>query len=261
MSDEDKELNVIQDHLKSLVSSNPQWGVSNGHRQEEHHNEDNTADGSPSETCADMLPPIAIELTNNMGRQVVAARDITAGELLLLETPLLRIMPQQGDTVVCVSCLGSLGNEFPSCSGCGAPRCQSPCTGDDATTDPHTEEECQMLSHYGFKEKLTVEEKLSMIRTFNALLTPLRVLKEIATNPQKAELLWAFEDNVEKRKQIPNGLEKEYKVAKLIQEQLQLDIETNKLLRISGIYESNSFEVPLSDNQKHRGCAIFSTVW
>ncbi|CAL4068440.1 unnamed protein product, partial [Meganyctiphanes norvegica] len=131
---------------------------------------------------------------------------------------------------------------------------------DEATSDPHTQEECQILSQYGFKEKLTVEEKLSMIRTFNALLTPLRVLKEIATNPQKAELLWAFEDNVEKRKQIPNGLEKEYKVAKLIQEQLQLDIETNKILRISGIYESNSFEVPLSDNQKHRGCAIFSTV-
>ncbi|CAL4070625.1 unnamed protein product, partial [Meganyctiphanes norvegica] len=120
MCTEEEKLNIINDHLSTL-SSKP--------------NVENTYSLLTP-------PPVWAELTTDMGRQLVASRDIIAGEVVFTETPIVPAIPRPEAVSVCLSCLRNLPKkDYNCCSGCGAPLCSNACE-----ANRHSQEECHILS-------------------------------------------------------------------------------------------------------------------
>lgn len=81
----------------------------------------------------------SVETRDGYGRVLVAARDISAWQLVIEDSCLVTT---PNDVPVCLGCLAGLSDHSSSeCGGCGWPMCSRECH--------HGEEECRLFSENG----------------------------------------------------------------------------------------------------------------
>ncbi|XP_042235254.1 SET domain-containing protein SmydA-8-like [Homarus americanus] len=269
-------LSVLESYLVSLTSSNPSWGPHDFQekipptgtftdRLQQEYNPTKRAqilrsvdrDGSfardpvpdgpySSGSTTDVSgAAVRIEWNPKQGRYLVAARDIKAGEVVFGEEPLV-VAPKPGAGSTCLACLRALKESWVGCNGCGSPLCSPHCGGAG-----HTAEECKRLTGLGLKQDSS--NKNLLIKQLNVLLTPLRTLLLMEKSPGKAAVIAALQSNADLRQKLPIGRFVEEKVAGPLRRQLSLQVGSDIVQHLCGVFDTNAFVISLGNNRCGRG--------
>ncbi|XP_045624740.2 SET domain-containing protein SmydA-8 isoform X1 [Procambarus clarkii] len=194
---------------------------------------------------------VEIRFSNCLGRYLVASRDIAAGEVVLQEEPLL-IVPKAGSEPTCLACLKVLASDWNGCEECGGPVCSQDCGGPH-----HASQECNLIRRMGFKHS---SHRESHIKELNIILGPLRALLLIQESPPAKELFFALQSHEEKRKKMQIGSVVMEHIVKVLHTRLGLEVESELVHRVCGVLDTNSFDVPLDNDQRGRAIFIVSSM-
>jgi len=166
------------------------------------------------------------------GRNVIAARDIKAGEMLMSSKPFCVGPRMHQPTVCCLGCHRAVG-KLLCCEKCGLPVCSVKCAG----SNTH-QMECTLISNSKAKNSETDTSSSGIM-----IVTPLRIIGLRFTKPDLYATAMSMEPNLETLK--TRDLWK-YLDTHVIQPVLALQIEgvtVDIVERIVGIILTNSFEV------------------
>lgn len=193
--------------------------------------------------------PVQILWSPEKGRHLVAARNITAGEEVFRETPLV-LAPRPDSSPICLACLTSLENNRRACNGCSSPLCSPPCEG-----KLHDSTECSLLSCLGL-----LPDKMQLL-LLNHLLTPLRTLQLLQVAPEVGAVVEALQSNTQKWQRVGLARETEKKVIDALQ-RLGVEEDEEVVRHICGVFDTNAFMVkggrallPLAALMNHHCCA------
>ncbi|KAK3849746.1 hypothetical protein Pcinc_042339, partial [Petrolisthes cinctipes] len=184
--------------------------------------------------------PWRVGASSDLGRFMVATRDVAAGELLMNDTPLF-IGPKMVTEPICLACYRPVDGEY-SCDGCGFPLCSADCEG----TDDH-EPECKAIRESGIPVKVSVfGEENSMYEC----ITPLRILSLRNESPSLWNKIMTLESNSEMRDGTEVAAITEQTVVDIIHNRLELEEEydTEIIEKVLGILDTNAFEIRLPDS-------------
>nr|XP_053657107.1 SET domain-containing protein SmydA-8-like [Cherax quadricarinatus] len=195
----------------------------------------------------DIITTVEIKWTPKEGRFLVASRDISAGEVVFTEAPLVVApKPEAGST--CLACLAVLQEAWEVCGGCGAPLCLPRC---DAKH--HTDKECNILACFGLKQDPT---NRVLMKQLNVLLAPLRTLLLVQESQGAGAIVAALQSNTTKRRKLPIGRLVEEQVTLPLQRELGLQVESELVQHVCGVLDTNTFIIRLSKDRYAR--ALFS---
>ncbi|XP_069163542.1 uncharacterized protein [Procambarus clarkii] len=184
--------------------------------------------------------PWRIGCSSELGRFMVATRDIAPGELLLEDKPLL-LGPKMLTEPVCLGCYRPLSNGDHQCRGCGFPICGSQCEG----TDDH-EAECKAVRDSGIPVKVSV---YGDINSMYECITPVRILALRDTDPSVWNKMMALESNSEMRVGTEVAAITQQTVVDIIHDRLKLEeYDTETIEKVLGVIDTNAFEIRLPDS-------------
>lgn len=245
-------LTSLKKYLSCIKSDNPSlWEDTYGgcmqrylHKREqllESDNNKSTASGASS-------VPVCIQWSSKKGRYLVAERDISAGEVVFREAPLV-LVPRADSSPICLACLVPLKSDWPACQECGVPLCSPQCDG-----KLHSSTECRLLAC------LEVHQNKLQMLLLNQLLTPLRTLLLLQEAPEAKPVVEALQSNSEKRWQAGVARKSEERVTDALR---QLGFEDKEVVRhICGVFDTNAFMIgsgrallPLASLMNHHCCA------
>lgn len=250
----DQRVEVLEKYLTSLSPHNPSWRhhklTHHHHHQQQHHNKDSfsgrlqqeysncrrpeiqrSVDASKELSDSDCYASVALRVSLEYGRYMVATRDILAGEELFREVPLV-LAPRPAPTPACLACLRSLEKDWRGCEECGAPLCWPLCLG-----TLHGTEECRCLSSLSLNLGGDSKEDLNKLKFLNELLTPLRTLLVMAAEPCLRGVVAALQSNIRQRRRLKLGQEAALKVAQALHEDQEV------VEHIFGVFDTNAFVV------------------
>lgn len=174
----------------------------------------------------------------DLGRHLIASRDIAAGELLMKEFPLVA-GPQQFTVPVCLGCY-SVADGSRECSACGWPICSEACEKAIAHRA-----ECTLTLRRG--SKVSIKTFFQRHPIFQCV-TVLRCLYLKETNTSGWEKLNKLVSHCEKRIGTEKYEADRTAVAKFIRSFFVLEeVSEETILKLCGIIQVNGHEVPLSD--------------
>ncbi|XP_045131510.1 uncharacterized protein LOC123516301 [Portunus trituberculatus] len=184
--------------------------------------------------------PWRVTSSSNLGRFMVATRDIAAGEVLMKDEPLL-IGPKMMTEPVCLACYRPVDGEY-CCRECGFPLCSSDCEG----SDDH-EPECRAIQDSG------IPVKVSMFGEVNSMyecITPLRILSLRDKVPSLWNKFMTLESNCDMREGTEVAAITQQTVVDIIHNRLDLeeDYNTEVIEKVLGILDTNAFEIRLPDS-------------
>ncbi|XP_066992449.2 SET domain-containing protein SmydA-8 isoform X1 [Anabrus simplex] len=188
--------------------------------------------------------PYSIEISDVMGRYLVAAKNLRAGDVIVSEFPLV-VGPAQGCQPLCLGCYKRLCEDGPHkyrCSGCGWPLCGPDCPGFH-TEYGHSEAECSLFAKkpQKFPDDLT---ECSIKSQYQAIV-PLRCLLLKTVDPAKWRTLLTMESHNEVRRKIPVIWKtNQLLVVDRIRSDWGMDhFSEDEIHTICGILEVNAFEI------------------
>ncbi|KAL0822091.1 hypothetical protein ABMA28_005455 [Loxostege sticticalis] len=172
-----------------------------------------------------------------MGRYLVAARDIRAGEVII-EEPALAVGPCSGCGLVCLGCYRELGDSsLAKCRGCKWPMCCTACPGQGKYTG-HSAYECDTL-----KNIPPDYSDLEDLRECYHALMPLRCLLLKKFDPVKWTGLSAMEAHNELRRARGDIWPMNERLVVQRLKKWGLEYDPEEVHTVCGILEVNAFEV------------------
>ncbi|CAH2235071.1 jg14554 [Pararge aegeria aegeria] len=202
-----------------------------------------------------------IEHSDQIGRHMVAIRDIKQGEIILQEKPAAS-GPRMSCAPHCLSCNKKLEPiviedklDFYKCSSCKWPMCNIDCE----KAEPH-QEECRLMTKTNYKCNIKYEYPDKMEAAY-CVIGPMRVLLMQKSNPRQFQSIMSLESHLEDR--INTSL---YKVLKanlitFISRVLGLPFDEETILKVASIFDTNSFDVRSPDGSKrHRAIYVMASM-
>uniref|UniRef100_A0ABD2W0K5 SET domain-containing protein n=1 Tax=Trichogramma kaykai TaxID=54128 RepID=A0ABD2W0K5_9HYME len=201
-----------------------------------------------------------IERSDRVGRYLVAAKSLEAGEVILEELPFV-VGPKAASYPCCLGCYSPWpsapvegdGSPGPLCPDCGWPVCGDEC----ARASQHRDYECRVFAEA--KERFNAQEALGCDRAQGVphleCVTPLRLL--LASEKDKAR--WesevsCMESHDKERREKPQWQADQVNVVEYIRNRLKLDRFSEELIqRCCGILEINNHEIRTSRGFLARG--------
>ncbi|TRY61892.1 hypothetical protein TCAL_06674 [Tigriopus californicus] len=182
--------------------------------------------------------PFRIKESAEVGRFIVASKDILPGEVIF-EEEVVVAGPNQETIPICLFCHEEVDCEF-LCSSCGYPFCNDHCL-----TNCDHELECQILSVAHNKEKKNVFRPSVINRESYHVILPLRLLLSQQKKPYGYNMVNRLMDHNQERQKFPYWEESQVKVVDLIRNAHDQgnEIPEEKLHRIVGILEVNAYEL------------------
>ncbi|CAL4089705.1 unnamed protein product [Meganyctiphanes norvegica] len=257
--------------VKTATPDSPQDG-NNFLTQLQQHHPQIISDEIKQDDSSEFSPPIRITWTPEEGRYLVASRDLTAGEVLFWEPPLI-LAPKSGVGPTCLNCLRSLPDDFIGCDGCGAPLCVPHCDGNGHTAreckafnsrikEPSQESQSQLekgniiedtscgtdIESDEYKENL-----LKKVKLLNCLMTPLRTLLLMQESSSASNVIAAMQSNAVQRSKLPIGKFLEIQLLNPLRNCLDVQISGPVLQHMCGIWDTNAFEMRLANGGVGRG--------
>ncbi|KAK8749838.1 hypothetical protein OTU49_015582 [Cherax quadricarinatus] len=183
--------------------------------------------------------PWRIGCSSELGRFMVATRDIAAGELLLEDQPLL-LGPKMITEPVCLGCYRPVNGDY-QCQSCGFPLCGPQCE----DTDDH-EAECKAVRDSGIPVKVSV---FGEINSMYECITPVRILALRDDAPSVWNKLMTLESNSDMRDGTEVAAITQQTVVDIIHDRLRLEqFDTEIIEKVLGIIDTNGFEIRLPDS-------------
>ncbi|XP_017777961.1 PREDICTED: protein msta [Nicrophorus vespilloides] len=194
--------------------------------------------------------PFKISNDPNVGRHLIATRNLKPGDVILKEPPIVW-GPSQVTIPVCLGCGKGLNAKTSKpCQKCGWPMCSEICQ-----NSPSHIPECSYTVNRGDKVNISV---FDIPNPSYQCITVLRCLhsKQFLSNVWKK--IDALESHCEARKGTDKYEQEKITVVAFIKRFFKLDsFEDEDILRICGIIMVNAHEVPLTDPPY---VAIFNTT-
>ncbi|KAK4320500.1 hypothetical protein Pmani_008665 [Petrolisthes manimaculis] len=195
---------------------------------------------------------VDIKWTPQYGRYLVASRDISAGEVLLREAPLL-VLPKIGSNPACLSCLKRLKHEdWCGCGGCGGPLCHPHCSGTN-----HLAEECSLLRRLGLREAPHID---ALLKELNILIGPLRLLLLMQESMSAKDILLSLESHKEKRCKMAIGNFIQEHILGGLRSRLGLEVNPDTVHHVCGVLDTNAFEVSLDQGDRGRALSVLASM-
>nr|XP_013189670.1 unnamed protein product [Amyelois transitella] len=200
-----------------------------------------------------------VQVSDKIGRHMIATRDIKAGEMILKEKPAV-IGPRISCAPHCLGCGKKLEPmkiedkyDYYKCSMCNWPMCGPKCE----KADVH-KPECKTMSDR--KYKCTIKyEKPDKNEAAYCVISPLRVLLMKTTNPPQYENILSLESHLEDRKDTPLYLVLKANLVTFIVQVLGMPFDEETILKVASIFDTNAFDVRSVDGTK-RSRAIYVTA-
>lgn len=178
-----------------------------------------------------------IKYSDVMGRYIVAARDIKAGEIII-EEPALAVGPCTGCALICLGCYREIDeNNINKCKNCKWPVCSGSCPGQGKYTG-HSTYECETL-----RSIPPDYSKLEDLRDSYQALMPLRCLLLKKADPPKWQALSAMEAHNELRRARGDIWPTNEKNVVQRIKSWGLEYDPEEIHTVCGILEVNAFEV------------------
>jgi len=193
--------------------------------------------------------PYKIEKSAELGRYLVASRDLKEGEILFEESPLV-VGPVTVTTPVCLDCYAPVDGSF-CCRKSGWPLCGPTCEKAVAKNPevviPHQTEGRFEIENYG--EACYLYEGIGALR---ALMTQ-------KTAPSKYKKILSLESHLERRRGQPEWKRAQDNVVDVLKKTLgvmvfealcpQLDFSDETIQKIVGIFDTNAIEIRLAASE------------
>ncbi|XP_046969776.1 SET domain-containing protein SmydA-8 [Vanessa cardui] len=191
-----------------------------------------------------------IHYSEELGRHMVATRDIQQGEIILKEKP-AAIGPKMSCTPHCLSCGIKLQPiqkddqlDFYKCSSCNWPMCDVVCE----KSEVHREE-CKAMSKSNYKCSIKYESPEKTEAAY-CVIAPMRVLLMKESNPRQYESIMSLESHLKDRINTPLYLVLKANLVTFIVQVLGLSFDEETILKVSSIFDTNSFDVRSPDGSK-----------
>lgn len=190
--------------------------------------------------------PYKIERTDEMGRYMVASRDIKPGELIIKESPVV-IGPRIDSVPLCLGCYKTattVDSKPRLCSKCNvAPICCPECEAKPS----HSESECDSYLRFSDKDPskiLSLTDNLQIVMPLRCLLLRPET-EEKSKEDEKWESLMKLESHVKESQESAIWRHHKEKVVDLLDSVGMLKSEDDHSLvqKICGILDVNSFEL------------------
>lgn len=192
---------------------------------------------------------------------MVATRDIRQGEMILKEKPAV-LGPRMATAVQCLSCHKKLEPskledgktfDFYKCSSCCWPMCDQKCE----RAEIHRAE-CELMTSRKYKCTIKYEPS-DKVEAAYCVIAPLRVLLMKDSNPLQYENVMALESHLEDRLNTPLYTVLKANLVTFIIQVLGMQFDEETILKVSSIFDTNSFDVRTPDGTK-RMRAIYVTA-
>ncbi|XP_055845262.1 SET domain-containing protein SmydA-8 [Episyrphus balteatus] len=189
--------------------------------------------------------PYKVEISEVMGRYLVASRNLEAGEPIIEELP-LAIGPSANSEAVCLGCYipVKLTLSQYKCSECKWPLCSPECRGIGQVTG-HTSYECKFLKEKNSAVDLLATASLTTIKSLYELILPIRILLMKTHRPDDYNVILSMEAHLKLRR-LNNVLWEHYQktiVNKLRDDWNTKDYSEEDIHTICGIIDVNCFEI------------------
>jgi len=176
-----------------------------------------------------------------MGRYIIATRDLKPGELILTESPIV-IGPQAVTPPVCLACYKPVNGSY-ICSRCGWPMCNEACS-----TSPNHKPECEMTLARGHPMKIDIGNAAKPFPLYETVAI-MRCLSLKITSPEKYKALLALEPHTEERKRNGRYDRDRAAMVRVFRQFFALpkeDYSDDEILHICGILFVNAHELPVT---------------
>ncbi|XP_047535658.1 SET domain-containing protein SmydA-8-like [Vanessa atalanta] len=191
-----------------------------------------------------------INYSEELGRHMVATRDIQQGEIILKEKPAVS-GPKMSCTAHCLSCGVKLQPiqkddqlDFYKCSSCNWPMCDVVCE----KSEVHREE-CKAMSRRNYKCNIKYET-LEKTEAAYCVIAPMRVLLMKESNPRQYKNIMSLESHLKDRINTPLYLVLKANLVTFVIQVLGLSFDEETILKVSSIFDTNSFDVRSPDGSK-----------
>ncbi|CAL4132965.1 unnamed protein product, partial [Meganyctiphanes norvegica] len=265
MDREGERVACLEAYMKSLIPHNPSWMA---------------ADGSTNIA-------LAIQMSNERGRHLVAGRDIAPGEVIMCEPP-AAIATKTACKTSCINCLTVLRNNISSCEGCGVPLCTPKCVIKD-----HTDNECQILKRLGLKdlrERLAKDDGsehknnenasengssdtednsdsesssdkiVKILKVLNTILLPLRIIQLLKKSPKLSTVILSLQSHAQTLFKLPIGQFHLKDMFGGLQDYLNIQVPPKFAERFCGIIITNTFNIITETNKLGRALAPLAAI-
>jgi hypothetical protein len=176
-----------------------------------------------------------------LGRHLIATRNISAGECMIQESPLVW-GPSSNTIPICLGCGKGITTETSRpCNKCGWPVC-----GDLCEKAPGHLPECRYTIQRGDKVAI---KNFGIPHPIYKCITVLRCLYQKQFLPKHWKKLESLEGHWEERKSTPNYENERVTVAEFIRRFFKLSsaFSEEDIMKVCGIVMINSHEVPLTE--------------
>ncbi|XP_059088622.1 SET domain-containing protein SmydA-8-like [Tigriopus californicus] len=192
-----------------------------------------------------------------VGRYMIAARDLKAGDVILREKPCIVGPNLESSDFICVVCHRVLKTKhFLTCKLCKVPVCSTPCS----ESDLHRNGECSVLKQkpFGFYSSFNAQSQQVIHRPSASvehanfqLIIPIRAILLKMKDVKQYKRFMALESHVESREGTDAEVKADERVFRLL-EQFRLHEAGNRQLvqKICGIFDTNSFDLAIQDGAK-----------
>ncbi|XP_076045902.1 uncharacterized protein LOC143028136 [Oratosquilla oratoria] len=192
-------------------------------------------------THREQCQPFKVEENSDLGRYMVASRNIKAGEVVLIEDPIV-IGPKQITEPVCLGCYKRVDGSY-TCSKCSWPLC-----GIECEQSPDHKPECLVGIEIGSPIQIT---NFDDTNHFYEIITALRCLALKKKSPKKYEQLMALESHYEDRKGSHIYKENQIRVVGMLRNYFMLlefdpdviDCSEYTIHKVMGILDVNALEI------------------
>ncbi|XP_059048727.1 SET domain-containing protein SmydA-8-like [Achroia grisella] len=176
--------------------------------------------------------------SDKLGRYLVAAKDLKAGEKILSDEPFV-IGPSSDTSLVCHNCYLPLISKFIVCKSCAvAPLCPDEGCPQPLTYNWHSKSECEIFKTLKLTKGLN---PMVMVQNVGSLIILRSILKK-KTEPEAWEEFMQLETHIEKRKNT--SVWQYYQNTVKFIESLDLDgVDTNLVQKVCAAVDVNSFDV------------------
>ncbi|KAJ4433467.1 hypothetical protein ANN_15770 [Periplaneta americana] len=194
----------------------------------------------------DVCRPFEIRSSPELGKYLVASRDLSPGDVIVSEAPLVVGPKLHSEQAMCLGC--HVPTRYDSDYRC--PKCLWPCCGPSCPADPKLHAaECSILRLQTRRNLEAAAGKDVGIYHYDAV-TPLRCLLLQRRNPRKWQQILEMESHVKKR---GPGTE----VFREIRDRVVTFLQENYLQKLSGAgKEGDAVLEDCSENTLHKICGV-----